>query len=87
MTHILFSAPFILLKITEKSTTSPGRAGYETLRYKSNFTAQCRASAFVFFNVKIPLKAAYFEEEIHHKVDCEPLVRFDLAVKIPSKTW
>jgi hypothetical protein len=28
-----------------------------------------RASAFIFFSIKIPLKTTWFEEKIHHKVE------------------
>jgi hypothetical protein len=31
--------------------------------------AICRATSFNFFSVKIPLKAAGFEEKIHHEVE------------------
>jgi hypothetical protein len=55
-----------------------------------------RTTACTFFISKIPLKAAYFEGKIHHKVEevveNEALYRnffdfFDPAVKISSKTW
>jgi hypothetical protein len=55
-----------------------------------------RAHSFTFFSVKIPLKAAYFEEKIYREVEeveegreNEALYRnlFDAAVKKSSKTW
>jgi hypothetical protein len=37
--------------------------------YRENYRDSSRAPAFTFFRVKIPLKAAYFEEKIHRKVE------------------